>query len=44
MLIFGKNLKNLQKTNSIKWLWVKGHSGNPMNDLVDKLAKESTPI
>jgi ribonuclease HI len=39
-----KKLKKLAKNNSIKWLWVKGHSGNPMNDLVDKLAKESTPI
>ena len=39
-----KKLKKLAKNNSIKWLWIKGHSGNPMNDLVDKLAKESTPI
>ena len=39
-----KQLKKLAKTNSIEWLWIKGHSGNPMNDLVDKLAKESTPI
>jgi len=39
-----KKLKKLAKTNSIEWLWIKGHSGNPMNDLVDKLAKESTPI
>ena len=39
-----KKLKKLAKTNSIEWLWIKAHSGNPMNDLVDKLAKESTPI
>jgi len=39
-----QRLKKLAKNNSIEWLWIKGHSGNPMNDLVDKLAKESTPI
>jgi len=39
-----QRLKELAKNNSIEWLWIKGHSGNPMNDLVDKLAKESTPI
>jgi ribonuclease HI len=39
-----KKLKEFVKANSIEWFWVKGHSGDPMNDLVDKLAKESTPI
>lgn len=26
----------------IEWRWVKGHSGDPMNDLVDRLAVEAT--
>ena len=39
-----KKLKELVKTNSIEWCWVKGHSDNPMNDLADKLAKKATPI
>ncbi len=39
-----KKLKDLTKTKKIEWCWIKGHSGNPMNDLADKLAKEATPI
>ena len=39
-----KKLKDLIKSKQIQWHWIKGHSGNPMNDLADKLAKESTPI
>jgi len=39
-----KKLKDLTKSKQIEWNWVKGHSDDPMNDLVDKLAKESTPI
>ena len=40
-----KKLKELAtKSNQIEWHWVKGHSGNPMNDLADKLAKKATPI
>ena len=39
-----KKLKELVKSKQIEWLWVKGHSGDPMNDLADKLAKEATPI
>jgi len=39
-----KKLKDLIKTKKIEWLWVKGHSGDSMNDLADKLAKESIPI
>ena len=39
-----KKLKNLSKSKQIEWKWIKGHSGNPMNDLVDQLAKEATPI
>ena len=39
-----KKLKDLTKSKQIEWYWVKGHSGDPMNDLADKLAKEATPI
>jgi ribonuclease HI len=39
-----KRLKELTKSNQIEWSWIKGHSGNPMNDLADKLAKRATPI
>ena len=39
-----KKLKELVESNLIKWNWIKGHSKNPMNDLVDELAKKATPI
>jgi len=39
-----KKLKELTKSIQIEWCWVKGHSGDPMNDLADRLAKEATPI
>ena len=39
-----KKLKELTKSTQIEWCWVKGHSGDPMNELADKLAKEATPI
>ena len=39
-----KKLKELTKSKLIEWIWIKGHSNNPMNDLVDKLAKKATPI
>ena len=39
-----KKLKEISSSNQIKWCWIKGHSNNPMNDLVDKLAKKATPI
>ena len=39
-----KQLQRLEKTNTVSWQWVKGHSGDPMNELADKLAKEATPI
>ena len=34
-------LKTLSNFHDIEWLWVKGHSGDPMNNLVDKLAKKA---
>ena len=39
-----KTLKELSKSKQIEWEWVKGHSGNPMNELADSLAKKATPI
>jgi ribonuclease HI len=39
-----KKLIELTKTKQIEWCWIKGHSDNPMNDLVDILAKKATPI
>ena len=39
-----KKLKDLVKSKQIEWRWIKSHSGDTMNDLADKLAKEATPI
>ena len=39
-----KKLKKLSTSKKIKWNWIKGHSKDPMNDLVDELAKRATPI
>ena len=39
-----KKLKELSKLNQIEWYWIKGHSDDPMNESVDKLAKSATPI
>ena len=38
-----KPLVSLVKDVDVTWRWVKGHSGDPMNDLVDRLAVEATP-
>jgi ribonuclease HI len=37
-------LKTLSNFHDIEWRWVKGHSGNPMNNKVDKLAKKAALI
>ena len=39
-----KKLKELVKSNTIEWNWVKGHSNDQMNNLADELAKKATPI
>ena len=39
-----KKLQELVKSKQIEWIWIKGHSNDPMNDLADKLAKAATPI
>ena len=36
-----RRLLDAAKPHEIEWLWVKGHSGDPMNDLVDMLATEA---
>jgi ribonuclease HI len=39
-----KKLKVLVKSKQMEWVWIKGHSDDPMNDRADKLAKEATPV
>lgn len=36
-------LDRLNSLYDIRWQWVRGHSGHPMNELADQLAKESIP-
>jgi|TARA_Y100000294_G_scaffold52845_1_gene49834 ribonuclease HI len=36
-----KELDNLNEKYHIKWCWIKGHSGNILNDEVDQLAREA---
>ena len=33
-----RRLLDAAKPHQIDWLWVRGHSGDPMNDRVDALA------
>ena len=37
-------LNNLSNFHEIEWKWVKAHSGDPLNDMVDKLAKKTALI
>ena len=37
-------LNTLSNFHDIEWRWVKGHSGDPMNNMVDKLAKKAALI
>ncbi|NBX18410.1 MAG: ribonuclease HI [Proteobacteria bacterium] len=34
-------LCHLQRMHVLSWEWVKGHSGHPMNELCDKLARDA---
>ncbi len=36
-----EQLDELAKLHEIEWIWVKGHSDHPENDLVDELAREA---
>ena len=36
-----KELDNLNEKYQIKWCWIKGHSGDILNDEVDQLAREA---
>ncbi len=36
-----QRLSSLVKQHDIEWHWVKGHSGNPMNERVDALARQA---
>ena len=37
-------LNTLSNFHDIEWKWVKGHSGDPMNNAVDRLAKKAALI
>ena len=37
-------LYNLNKTLKVKWIWIKAHSGNPLNEEVDLLAKKAAGL
>ena len=39
-----KKLKTLSNFHDIEWKWVKAHSGDPMNNMVDKLARKAALI
>ena len=36
-----RRLLDAARPHQVEWLWVRGHSGNPMNDRVDALATEA---
>ncbi len=38
-----KPLVDLVNSGDVRFRWVKGHSGDPMNDLVDQLAVAAVP-
>ena len=37
-------LHNLNKTLKVKWIWIKAHAGNPLNEEVDLLAKKAAGL
>ena len=36
-----QELVEVSKAHTIKWIWVKGHSGHPENERCDQLANEA---
>ncbi len=39
-----EQLVELSRRHRVEWCWVKGHSGNPENELVDRLAGEARAL
>ena len=37
-------LNEISKKHKIKWFWVKGHAGDPINEQVDALSKKSANL
>ena len=37
-------LYNLNRTLNVKWIWIKDHAGNPLNEEVDLLAKKAAGL
>ena len=37
-------LNEISKKHKIKWFWVKGHAGDPINEQVDVLAKKAANL
>ena len=37
-------LYNLNKALKVKWIWIKAHAGNPLNEEVDLLAKKAAGL
>ena len=37
-------LNEISKKHKIKWFWVKGHAGDPINEEVDVLAKRAANL
>lgn len=35
-----KPLREISRYLSLKWIWVKGHAGNPLNEVCDSLVQE----
>lgn len=41
---YWKQLLSLTSARKVEWRWVKGHSGDTMNELADRMAFESTGV
>ena len=37
-------LYNLDRSLNVKWIWIKAHAGNPLNEEVDLLAKKAAGL